>query len=96
MNYLRWFILTLLLLMLKLKKSRYGGEIILFPSEGTIKVFTGFPPRKVKLKWLGHFHMPGCSQMEDTADVIALEDDGFVLQYKLQSGIRILEWKAKG
>jgi len=96
MNCLRWFILTLLLLMLKLKRrSSYGGEFVLFPSEGTIRVFTGFRPDRVKLKWRGKHHFPGCSQMEDTADVVSFEEDGFVLQYKLQSSIRVLEWKAK-
>lgn len=84
-----------LLLIYHVRRTHARGEITFAPGEGVVKVHTPFKPKKVKLKFCGCVHVPGCSQLEDAAEVESLECDGFTIKFKIQSGIRVLKWRAR-
>jgi hypothetical protein len=72
-----------------------SGKILIAPSEGLLKITTDFQPSGARVRLQGCApDVPGCSQLEDTAKVESLEDDGFTVRYKIQTGVRILKWVA--
>lgn len=72
-----------------------SGKITLAPSEGTIHIPTPrFKPRKVDVELCGCPKLPGCSQLEDSVEVESLDCNGFTLRYRIQSGMRVVKWKA--
>ena len=86
--------LVFLLIYLCSKKFCDYGEITFAPGEGVVRVYTSFFPKNIKLRFCGCAHVPGCSQLEDTAEVESTDCSGFTIRYKVQSGIRTLKWKA--
>jgi hypothetical protein len=74
--------------------ERKSGKITLGPGQGEAKVYTGWRPRKAKIKFCKCHPVPGCSQLEDKAEVKELVDDGFIIEYDIQSGPRTIKWRA--
>ena len=91
-----WIIVGLVLLLICAFRKHVwdSGEITFAPGEGTLKVHTLFHPKKVELRFCGCVHVPGCSQLEDTAEVTSIDCDGFTISWKVQSGMRSLQWWA--
>lgn len=71
------------------------GKITVSPGEGVIAVYTGFKPRRVRARLVGKNPVPGCSQIEDFVEVTELTPTGFVLKYKVESGIGTIRWRAR-
>lgn len=89
-----WIILALFLIYLWSLRYCASGKITLAPSEGTMRIPTRFKPRRVDLSFCGCPSVPGCSQLEDSVEVESLDCNGFTIRYKIQSGMRIVKWKA--
>lgn len=70
------------------------GKLTLAPSAGTLRIRTGFRPYQVKVRLCGCPTVPGCSQIEDFVVVESMDCDGFVIRYNIQSGMRVVKWKA--
>ena len=70
------------------------GKLTLGPGAGEVKVVTGWEPRKAKIKFCKDVPIPGCSQLEDKAEVKELVSDGFIIEYDIKSGPRTIKWKA--
>jgi hypothetical protein len=75
--------------------NRKKGKITLGPGKGKVKVYTGWRPRKAKIKFMKHVPIPGCCQLKDKAKVHRLVCDGFIIKYDIQSGPRTIKWKAR-
>lgn len=88
------FFLLVVLAFLKQKNKR--GKVTLGPGAGTAKIILGFRPKRVKIKFCKSVPIPGCSQLEDEAQVEELQEDGFVIRYDIKSGARTIKWKAIG
>ena len=71
------------------------GKITVSPGEGVIAVYTGFRPRNVRARISEKHPVPGCSQIEDSVEVVELTSTGFVLKYKVESGIGTIRWRAR-
>lgn len=71
-----------------------SGKIVLAPGEGVLHVPTKFKPRCVRVEFMGCSQIPGCSQLEDTVTVEETDCSGFTISYKVESGTRILKWRA--
>lgn len=89
-----WVFVFILFLYLWNRRRYDYGTVVLAPGEGTFRINTLFHPKKVKLHFCGCSHVPGCSQLEDTAEVESIDCDGFTVRYKVQSGTRSLRWRA--
>lgn len=88
-----WLLLALYLLYRAFCRC-VAGKIVLAPGEGTLRVPMTFHPRRVEVAFLGCSHVPGCSQLEDSASVEDIDCSGFTIRYKVESGTRILKWRA--
>jgi hypothetical protein len=73
-----------------------NGKVALAPGEGEITINTKFKPKSVYLRLGKQQNIPGCSQLEDTVEVISLQDRGFTVAYKIQTGPRTFRWVARG
>lgn len=89
-----WFLIALFVLYLWHSRYFATGRLTLAPSEGTVRIPTKFHPRKVDLKFIGCNPVPGCSQLEDSAVVESIDCGGFTIRYSIQSGVRVLKWRA--
>ena len=89
-----WIGLVFLIIYSLRKRFMDSGEITFAPGEGVVRIHTQFHPKKVEIEFCGCAHVPGCSQLEDTAEVESIDCEGFTIRYKVQSGIRILKWWA--
>jgi hypothetical protein len=89
-----WVLLALYILSRRHLGKRASGKLTLAPSEGTVRVPTKFHPHEVELKFIGSNPVPGCSQLEDSAVVESIDAHGFTIRYSIQSGVRVLRWRA--
>lgn len=88
-----WLLIALYLLYRAFCRCE-SGMIALAPGEGTVRVPMKFRPSWVKVGFMGCSHVPGCSQLEDSATVESIDCTGFIIRYKVESGTRILKWRA--
>jgi len=92
---MEWLLLALIFIPLIAHNYMHAhGKLVLSPGEGTVTVHTGFHPKKVHLKIKGKHPGPGCGKLEDHVCVKKLTATGFILKYKIETGVVTIIWKA--
>ena len=90
-----WLLLVLIFIPLIVHNYMCArGKIVLSPGEGTATVYTGFKPKKVNLKLKGKHPAPGCGKLKDHVCVKKLTATGFILEYKIETGVVTVIWRA--
>lgn len=90
---MEWVIVALLLLWLITSRYAYG-TLYVGPGEGTVLIHTGFKPKRVRVRLISD-PVPGCSQLEDFVEVQNVTNSGFIIKYKVESGLGKIKWWAR-
>ncbi len=92
-------------------RRRKSGRIELAPGEGTVIVQLDFRPEEVIVYFPGHrddnddeddnriedceHHTPSCVELKDELSNLRILLRGLKFDYKIESGIRTVKWKAR-